>query len=50
MRGTHPTSTVQVKIEPIYSGNSKRADEFIIIENINGEKLIKRLKNTPIGE
>lgn len=42
--------TVQVKIEPIYSGNSKRPDEFIIIETINGEELIKRLKNTPTGE
>lgn len=42
--------TVQVKIEPIYSGNSKRPDEFIIIETINGEESIKRLKNTSTGE
>lgn len=27
--------TVQVKIEPIYSGNSKRSDKFIIQERIN---------------
>ena len=31
--------TVQVKIEPIYSGNSKRPDRFIIIETINGKEL-----------
>lgn len=42
--------TVQVKIEPIYSGDSKRPDKFIIIETINGEELIKHLKNTPTGE
>ena len=42
--------TVQVKIEPIYIGNSKRPDRFIIIETINGKELIKRLKNTPTGE
>ena len=42
--------TVQVKIELIYSGNSKRPDKFIIIETINGKELIKHLKNTPTGE
>ena len=42
--------TVQVKIEPIYIGNSKRPDRFIIIETINGKELIKHLKNTPTGE
>ena len=42
--------TVQVKIELIYSGNSKRPDKFIIIETINGEGSIKHLKNTPTGE
>ena len=42
--------TVQVKIELIYSGNSKRPHEFIIIETINGEGSIKHLKNTPTGE
>ena len=39
-----------VKIKPIYSGNSKRPHEFIIIETINGKELIKHLKNTPTGE
>ena len=42
--------TVQVKIELIYSGHSKRPHEFIIIETINGKELIKHLKNTPTGE
>ena len=42
--------TVQVKIEPIYIGNSKRPDRFIIIETINGKELIKHLKNTPTGK
>ena len=42
--------TVQVKIESIYIGNSKRPDKFIIIETINGKELIKHLKNTPTGE
>ncbi|WP_174904615.1 DNA/RNA non-specific endonuclease [Moraxella caprae] len=30
--------TVQVKIEPIYSGNSKRPDFFMIHQTINGKK------------
>ena len=42
--------TVQVKIELIYSGDSKRPDFFIVNQTINGEGSIKRLKNTPTGE
>lgn len=39
-----------IKIEPIYSSNSKRPDFFIVNQTINGEELIKRFKNTPTGE
>lgn len=42
--------TAQVKIEPIYIGNSKRPSRFIIIETMNSKELIKHLKNTPTGE
>ena len=42
--------TVQVKIELIYSGDSKRPSRFKITETINGKGLIKHLKNTPTGE
>ena len=31
--------TVQVKIELIYSGNSKRPDFFIVNQTINGKEL-----------
>lgn len=40
---------VQVKIEPIYSGNSRRPDGFIIQQRINGNKSSKYIKNTPTG-
>ena len=40
---------VQVKIEPIYSGTSKRPDSFIIQQTLNGKKSIQRIKNTETG-
>ena len=43
--------TVQVKIEPIYSGNSKRPYRFIVYEQINnGQENIIRFKNTETGD
>lgn len=40
---------VQVKIEPIYIGNSKRPIGFFIQENINGKLNKFEIKNTPTG-
>lgn len=31
--------TVPVKIEPIYTGNSKRPDFFMVHQTINGKKI-----------
>lgn len=43
--------TVQVKIEPIYSGNSKRPDKFIIQERINGVlRIYDDFYNNPTGK
>nr|WP_206222822.1 DNA/RNA non-specific endonuclease [Neisseria yangbaofengii] len=42
---------VQVNIKPIYSGNSKRPDSFVINFSENGGREINRvLKNTPTGK
>lgn len=44
-------TTNMVKIEPIYSSNSKRPDEFVIIEIINNGKPERlTFKNTETGE
>ncbi|WP_198517303.1 DNA/RNA non-specific endonuclease [Vibrio sp. HA2012] len=43
--------SVKVKIEPKYSGNSKRPDSFKVSYSTNGGRKITRiLKNTPTGE
>ena len=43
--------TVQVKIEIIYSGDSKRPDKFIIQEKINGVlKIYDDFYNNPTGK
>lgn len=43
--------TNMVKIQPIYSGDSKRPDEFIIYEQINNsQENIFRFKNTETGD
>ena len=43
--------TVQVKIELIYSGDSKRPDKFIIQEKINGVlKIYDDFYNNPTGK
>ena len=39
--------TVQVKIEPIYSGDSKRPSRFKITETINGSEQEFELENNP---
>ena len=39
--------TVQVKIEPIYIGNSKRPSRFKITETINGSEQEFELENNP---
>ena len=42
--------SVKVKIEPIYSGISKRPSEFIIRQTIDGRPITQRLKNTATGK
>ena len=43
--------SIQVKIEPIYIGNSNRPNEFIIYQTINNIPMKPlSLKNTPTGK
>ena len=42
--------TVQVKIEPIYIGNSKRPTSFKIREVVNGKLYEFTLQNTETGK
>ncbi|MBO3656354.1 DNA/RNA non-specific endonuclease [Acinetobacter bereziniae] len=42
--------SVKVNIQPVYSGNSKRPDSFIINHSINGVRQpSQQLKNTSTG-
>ena len=41
---------VEVNVNPIYNGASKRPDKFRVIYKIDGKEFVKKFKNTPEGK